>query len=279
VGELEGQIVLITGGGSGLGRGLVDAFVEQGAKVGVLELSDTKAEQLRDDVSDGTVHVVTGDVRDPVANARAVDEVVDRYGRLDAFIQCAGITDWTPALTLLPEESLPDAFTEIMGVNVLGAILGARAALAALRKTEGSMIFTLSTSGFFPGGQGGLYTLSKHALVGLVRQLAYELAPTVRVNAVIPGPVKESRIAGPAVLGQDKLYPEAAFPDIDAMITKATPRHIYPAAKDYAPIYLLLADRERARLATGSLISWDVGISLVGHGTDVMEALQSGAFG
>jgi NAD(P)-dependent dehydrogenase (short-subunit alcohol dehydrogenase family) len=141
------------------------------------------------------------------------------------------------------------------------------------------MVFTLSTSGFFPGGQGAIYTLSKHAIEGLVRQLAYELAPTVRVNGVVPGAIKESRIGGPAVLGQEDLYPEKAFPGMAEMIPKMTPLQIYASAADYGPIYLLLADRERAKLASGSIVFWDTGISLIGHGTAVMDALQAEATG
>jgi NAD(P)-dependent dehydrogenase (short-subunit alcohol dehydrogenase family) len=96
----------------------------------------------------------------------------------------------------------------------------------------------------------------------------------VRVNAVVPGAIKESRIHGPSVLGQQDLYPEKAFPAIAEMIEKLTPLQVYPSARDYGPIYLLLADRQRNKLATGSIVFWDSGVSLIGHGTGVMEALQ-----
>jgi NAD(P)-dependent dehydrogenase (short-subunit alcohol dehydrogenase family) len=277
MGSFDGQTVLITGGGTGLGRGLIDSFVDEGAKVGVLEVAEDKVEKLRADLDPKDVVVVAGDVRSLEDNQRSVAETVDAFGGLDAFIHCAGITDWTPAFTLIPDDKMSEAFDEVMRINVLGPILGAKAAVPELRKSHGSMVFTLSTSGFFPGGQGAIYTISKHALEGVVRQLAYELAPTVRVNGVVPGAIQESRIGGPEVLGQQDLYPEKAFPGMAEMITKVTPLQLYASAADYAPIYLLLADRERARAASGSIVFWDTGISIVGHGTAVMEALQSGA--
>jgi NAD(P)-dependent dehydrogenase (short-subunit alcohol dehydrogenase family) len=272
--SLDGEVVFLTGGGSGLGRGLVESFLEEDAKVVVLESVEEKADALRKDFADSAVAVITGDVRSRTDNARAVAAAVEQFGKLDVFVQCAGITDWVPALTLLPDDDVAAAFTEIMQVNVLGPLLGALACAAELRKSEGSMIFSLSTSAFLPGGQGGLYTLSKHSAVGLVRQLAYEMAPAVRVNAVVPGPIKESRIGGPVALGQSDLYPEKVMPGIEEMLKGVSPLRSYPAARDYAPIYLLLADRKRARIATGSIVPWDTGISLVGHGTAAMELVQ-----
>jgi NAD(P)-dependent dehydrogenase (short-subunit alcohol dehydrogenase family) len=272
--SLQDDVVLVVGGGSGLGRGLVDCFLAEGANVAVLEVEEDKAEILRAETHPDRVAVIVGDVRTYADNERAVSAAVGTFGRLDTLIQCAGITDWTPAFKLLPNDKIPAAFDDIMGTNVLGAILSAKAALPELQKTGGSMVFTLSSSAFFPGGQGAIYTLSKHALVGLVRQLAYESAPRVRVNGVVPGAIKESRIRGPEALGQETLFPAVAMPDAAALIMGSNPLRLYPEAADYGPIYVLLADRTRAGVATGSIISWDTGLSIVGHGTALMDALR-----
>ncbi|MRE27212.1 SDR family NAD(P)-dependent oxidoreductase, partial [Klebsiella quasipneumoniae] len=98
----------------------------------------------------------------------------------------AGIWDHNASLVNTPAETLETGFHELFNVNVLGYLLGAKACAPALIASEGSMIFTLSNAAWYPGGGGPLYTASKHAATGLIRQLAYELAPKVRVNGVGP---------------------------------------------------------------------------------------------
>ena len=85
------------------------------------------------------------------------------------------------------EDKLAAACDELFAINVKGCILGAKAALPELTKTEGCMIFTASGAGFTSAGGGVIYTASKHAVVGIIRQLAVELGPRIRVNGVAPG--------------------------------------------------------------------------------------------
>src|SRR4029077_16483381 len=99
----------------------------------------------------------------------------------------AGVFDVYVPLAEFSEERLSAAFDELFGVNVKGCFFGAKAALPELQKTRGSMVFTASVAGLNSGGGGALYTASKHAVVGLIRQLAVELGPEVRVNGVAPG--------------------------------------------------------------------------------------------
>ena len=186
MGWLDGSVALVTGGGSGIGRAIVARFVEEGARVGVLDRVPARAAQLRADFGD-TVVAIPGDVTRREDNARAVAETVAAFGRLDVFVGNAGVFDNFLSLADFPEERLAQAFDEMFAVNVKGYLLGAKAALAELTKTEGSIIFTASVAGFNSGGGGAIYTASKHAVVGLIRQLAVELGPRVRVNGVAPG--------------------------------------------------------------------------------------------
>ena len=195
MGALDGQAVLVTGGASGLGRAIVDRFLADGAQVAVL---DRAADRLADLA--GRIEVIAGDVRSIADNQRAVDACVARFGKLDCAIGNAGIWDYSVSLDALPAERIDAAFDEVFHVNVKGYLNLAKAALPALVRSSGALIFTVSNAGFDPAGGGPLYTASKHAVVGLIRQLAYEFAPAVRVNGVAPGPI-DTDLRGPAALG------------------------------------------------------------------------------
>lgn len=276
MGMFDGQAVLITGGGSGLGRGLVDAFIAEGASVGVLERSADKVTALRAAMKGEPVEVVQGDVRDTSVNEEAVESTVKRFGQLDALVQCTGIADFSPALNRIPASDLDSAFHDIMDINVLGSIKSAQAAIPFLKKSRGAIVFTLSTSGILVGTPHSLYNISKAALAHVVRQYAYELAPHIRVNAVIPAAIKGSDMRGPASLGQADIKLDEVFGDIEPLLEKSTLLGIYPTPADYAPIYLLLAHRIMARIVTGSLVAWDTGILTAGSGMGMAEFLREG---
>ena len=199
MGWLEDHTILVTGAGSGLGRAVVERFVDEGARVGVLEIDPAKGEDLAQAFG-ARIAVTVGDATSYPDNQRAVAETIAAFGSLDVFIGNAGLWDYNMSLDALPAEEVDSAFDEIFGLNVRAYLLGAKAALDELRKTNGSMIFTVSNAGFWPGGGGPLYVASKHAVVGLVKQLAYELAPQVRVNGVAPGAMPTD-LRGPRSLG------------------------------------------------------------------------------
>jgi 2,3-dihydroxy-2,3-dihydrophenylpropionate dehydrogenase len=198
--RLDGDVALVTGAGSGLGRAIVDRFLAEGARVGVLEKNADKAATLTREFGE-RVAVTLGDAASLADNQRAVAATLAAFGRLDCFIGNAAIWDYGLSLIDLPAERVDAAFDELFAVNVKGYLLGAKAAARPLLEERGSIIFTLSNAAFHPGGGGPLYTAAKHACVGLVRQLAYELAPKVRVNAVAPGGMATD-LRGPAALGQ-----------------------------------------------------------------------------
>jgi len=248
MGWLDGRVALVTGGGAGIGHAVVERFLAEGARVGVLERVTTRVEQLQQTFGSALV-AVQGDVTRLADNQHAVDATVRAFGQLDIFVGNAGIFDRFMALTDLPGEQISAAFDELFGVNVKGALLGAKAVLPALLKTEGCMIFTASVASFFPGGGGPLYTASKHAIVGLIRQLACELAPTIRVNGVAPGGTLTD-LRGLAALGQDQLLAR----------TPATEARLKPP-QDHAAAYVFLASKENSRHTTGAIIDTTNGAS------------------
>jgi NAD(P)-dependent dehydrogenase (short-subunit alcohol dehydrogenase family) len=248
MGWLEGKVALVTGGGSGIGRAVVERFLAEGARVGVLERVAARVEQLQAAFGSAGI-AIQGDVTHLTDNQHAVDATVRAFGQLDIFVGNAGIFDRFISLADLPGEQISTAFDELFGVNVKGAILGAKAALPALLKTDGCMIFTASVAGFFPGGGGPLYTASKHAIVGLIRQLACELAPKIRVNGVAPGGTRTD-LRGLAALGQDQLLAR----------TPATEARLKPP-EDHTGAYVYLASKENARHTTGAIIDTTSGAS------------------
>jgi 2,3-dihydroxy-2,3-dihydrophenylpropionate dehydrogenase len=252
VGELDGHVALVTGGGSGIGRGIVEHFVAEGGQVGVLDLSEPRLRELEEALGDEVV-CVQGTVTSMDDNERAVAATLERFGRLDTFVGNAAIFDAFATLVDMPAEAVSDAFDELFGVNVKGYLLGAKASAPALLDSSGSMIFTASYASFHPAGGGSLYTASKHAVAGLVRQLAYELAPKVRVNGVAPG-VAPTNLQGVAALGQGVL--ESLHPDT----AKALPLQFVPEPSDYASVYLFLARKESSKMITGSIVVADSGI-------------------
>lgn len=262
MGALDGQVALITGGASGLGRAIVERFVEEGAKVTVLDRSADRLQVLAS-AHPQSVAVIAGDVRTTDDNHRAVEACLSRFGRLDCAIGNAGIWDYSVALDDMPAERLDAAFDEMFHVNVKGYLHLAKAALPALARAKGALIYTVSNAGFDPAGGGVLYTATKHAVVGLIRQLAYEFAPVVRVNGVAPGPIATD-LRGPDALGLSEQ--SIGRVDLEAIAAPSIPLAIVPTADDYAGAYVLMASRRDNRAATGGVVALDCGIAVRGIG-------------
>ena len=258
---LDGDVALITGGGSGLGRALVARFIQEGCQVAVLEASHEKATALTRDFA-GKVTVVVGDVRSLSDNRRAVDAALDRFGKLDVLVGNAGIMDLPTLLTQLPEDRLDAAFDEVMGVNVKGYILAAYAAAPHLVKTRGSIVFTASSASFIPGGGGIFYTASKHAVVGVVRELAYQFAPDIRVNAIGPGPMRTD-LRGSRALGMQNTVFSPQVAAIADAVKSAFPLPCMEP-EDYTGLYVALASRANAATTTGEVINAADGLGIRG---------------
>lgn len=262
MGALDAEVVLISGGASGLGRAIVERFLEEGARLAVFDRSAERLAELTAGHPD-RIEAVLGDVRSFADNQRAVDACVARFGKLDCAIGNAGIWDYSTSLDDLPTERIDAAFDELFHVNVKGYLHLAKAALPALVRSSGAVIFTVSNAGFDPAGGGPLYTASKHAVVGLIRQLAFELAPAVRVNGVAPGPI-DTDLRGPQSLGLAET--SIASIDLPGTAGRAMPIGFVPATADYAGGYVFLASRRDSRPATGGVVKLDAGIAVRGIG-------------
>lgn len=259
MGWLDGQVALVTGGGSGIGRAVVGRFVEEGARVGVMERVAARADQARAELGAAVIGI-TGDVSRFEDNRQAVAQTVAAFGRLDVFVGNAGVFDVYAPLADLDQQQLASAYGELFDVNVKGCIFGAKAALPELAKTAGCMVFTASVAGLNSGGGGSLYTASKHAVVGLIRQLAVELGPQIRVNGVAPGGTMTD-LRGLVTLHQDDRS-QFANPGIEERLRAGNPLHLALQPSDLAGAYVFLASRRDAKGITGTILTVDAGAML-----------------
>ena len=265
-GWLKDYVALITGGGSGIGRAVAERFVAEGACVTIVGRNFEQLIEVAHACADPSrIHALQADVRDSEQLHRAVADTVQRFGKLDTLVANAGIWDYQRQLTKLTAAQLEETFDEVFAINVKGYVLAAEASWRELVKTRGSIVMTLSNASFYVNGGGPIYTASKHACLGLMRELAYELAPKVRVNGVACGAMN-TKLRGPEALGLDtrtlaasfaKKKPDDPPPPIPLHDSSTDPR-------DFTAPYVLLASREQSGPITGQAIEVDGGIGVRG---------------
>lgn len=280
MGALENEVALVTGGGSGIGRAVVDRFVEEGARVGVVDIARERLDDVRAEHGDAVLGV-EADVTTPDGNRRAVAETVAAFGKLDTFVANAGLGDAFRELVDIPPEDVGPTYDEIFGLNIKAVILGARVAVTELAKTGGNFIVTLSNSSFYPDGGGVMYIASKHGALGVVRQLAHEWAPLIRVNGVAPGATKTD-IRMPASFGLDergeRIRTHTHPSNADAEVERVVPLALHADPADHAGAFVLLASRRDGRAVTGAVFKTDAGLGIRGlrrvrGGDDLRERL------
>lgn len=252
---LNGKVALVTGGGSGIGRAVVEAFAGEGVKVGVLDISSEKVEEL--EALGPDVKAVRGDATSLEDNEKAFSETVEAFGRLDALVCCVGLWDNQAKLKRIPKEKLHEAFQEIFATNVESYVIATKVCADALIESEGCIVYTLSNSSFYPDGGGPLYMASKFAVRGLLVEMAYELAPKVRVNGVAPGGTA-TEIRGLKSLDQEE--PMLASPKMREALKSINPLQMEFDAEDHVGAYLYLANKELSRGVTGVIINSDGGL-------------------
>jgi 2,3-dihydroxy-2,3-dihydrophenylpropionate dehydrogenase len=258
-GALDGKVVVCTGGGSGIGRAAVDAFVGTGARVAVLERDAAKCDALAAEHGDA-VTAVAGDATIAADNERLVAAALERWGRVDSAVTFVGVFDLYTPLADIAGDKFDATFDELFHLNVRSPLLTARAALPALRAARGSIVFTLSSSSFYAGRGGALYVSTKFALRGAVVQLAREVAPDVRVNGVAPGGTLGTDLRGPRSLGLDGHRLDDR-PGRAEQLAERTPLHVALTAADHAATYVFLLS-DQARGMTGEILRSDGGLGV-----------------
>lgn len=179
---LADKRVLITGGASGIGKATAIRFLEEGARVILLDRDGPAMEALFVEYP-GIVGLVHADVTDAVEVERGFDEILDRFGGLDVLVNNAGISRRYDTL-----EFPLDEWRSVLAVNLDGAFLVAqRAARAMMVGGKGAILNMASTNGMVGYHRHIAYNVSKAGVVQMTRSMALDFAPEIRVNAVCPG--------------------------------------------------------------------------------------------
>jgi NAD(P)-dependent dehydrogenase (short-subunit alcohol dehydrogenase family) len=250
--RLAGKVALITGGAGSIGLATARAFVAAGAQVVIADLDQAALEEAATELGTESASWCATDVTDPDQVSRAVDETVARYGRLDCAFANAGVFGVVSPVVDYPV----DVFDRVMAVNVTGSFLVAKYALAAM-EPGGSLIINSSVVGLTSDRGIAAYATSKHAVVGLMRTAAKEMAPKgIRVNTIHPGPIDnpfQHRIEVEAIGASQ----EESAKVFEQMIPLA--RHAEPDEIAQAVVFLA---SDESRFMTGHTLTVDGGLSI-----------------
>ena len=253
MGELDGRVAIITGGGSGIGAATARRFAAEGATVAVLDRDADGASRVATEVNG---HAYALDVRDGDEVSEVIDRVAQTLGQIDILVNNAGTGDLRPLHTV--DDKL---WHRLIDVNLTGTFNATRAAIPFMLETGGGAIVNnASVSGLAPTRNEAAYSAAKAGVIALTKSGALEYGPTVRVNCVAPGHVRTPMTA---VWEQ--------MPDAFAPIAEAIPLGRIGEPDEVAEAILFLAS-DRASYITGQTLVVDGGVILPQAGTDAALA-------
>ena len=251
--RLEGKVAMVTGATGGIGEATAKRFLEEGASVMLVGRSAEKLKETRGRLeSNDKVADFVAEATDEKATAAAVAATVEKFGGLDILIASAGTEGHCAPI----ENITMDDFESVLRTNVIGVWLSMKYSVEPMKKRgSGSIIALSSISGRIGFPAMASYVSSKHAVYGLVKSAALELAPfNVRVNAIGPGPIDNRMIRSL----ESQLNPADAGVVHDMMISRI-PMGRYGTNEEVANLALFLASDESS-YCTGSIHMIDGGL-------------------
>ena len=247
---LQDKTCVITGGAGSLGLASARLFLDEGAKVMLVDLSEADLARAVADLANPSVDAVAADVSDATATLAYLERTVARFGPIDVLFSNAGNQGPITPVTEYPE----DAFDAQIAVHVRGAFLACKYGLPRMND-GGSVIVTSSVVGAMGAPGAVAYVTAKHAQVGLMRTVAKEAAARrIRVNTLHPGPI-DNAFQARIEEGIGKM----AGIDATRMLNDAIPLHRHAAPEEIARSALYLAS-DLSSFVTGSVLMADGGL-------------------
>lgn len=262
-GRLKGKVAIVTGAASGNGKAIATLFSREGAKVVLVDIDEMNVNKVAEALSrkNQNIIAVMANVTKESDIQRMVDVILERFGRIDILVNNAGVFD-----ELIPVGEVSDEiWDKVIATNLTAPMRGIRKVIPIFEKQGGGVIVNTASIAGFTGARGGgaAYVASKHGLIGLTKNVAFNYKEkNIRCNAVAPGRVETNlRVNSEKLIGSKSAHDQSiqAWKDIEEKVAEGYITNMRKCTPDeIAQVVLFLASDE-ASFVNGSVFVADGG--------------------